>query len=249
MDETQMRKWNASRRELFDVTLPEEVEAKIQRQLPALDYDRAMHALAVYRAEKPYKGFYLARFSWHYNTVPAASTDRAEGPAARPRQSNDYDAQASERREYAAIPASFIADCRQWFDGWGWPEGSRAWMLLCIDAFNGKPVDQYRCNAAFGSKEYDRAERIKQAAEAYDRQRLEALVCRMQARLNELGDDCATLTGFTGVGRNSGPGSPGHAARQKMRRGIQAGMAASVIIGVAKPVADGTERHKLDRCV
>lgn len=250
MDDTEMRKWNASRRELFDVELPAEVQARIDARIALLEYDRAMKALAVYRAEKPYKGFYLARFNYHYQLLPSTETDRAEGPAARPQQSNDYDAEASERRQYAMIPQAFIADCRQWFDGWGWPEGSRGWMLLCIDAFAGKAVEQYRCHPPFGSSEYDRAERIKAAAEAYDRQRLEAIICRMQARLRELGDDCADITGFTGLGRATGTGRPGDAARQKMRRALANGMAASVLLGHAEPrPADAEPVHPLDRCV
>lgn len=248
MDDNEMRKFNASRRELFDVELPDEVQARIDARLAQLDYERAMKALAVYRAEKPYKGFYLARFNWHYNAVPAASTDRADRPAARPKELKDYDAERAERADYARIPAAFIADCRKWFDGWGWREGTRGWMLLCIDAHAGREVEQYRCHAPIGSAGWDRERRIKAAAEAYDRQRLEAIICRMQARLNELGDDCASITGFTGLGRIASVGRPGDAARQKMRRGLANGMAVAVIIGSAKPRdADADPVDPLDR--
>lgn len=250
MDDTEMRKWNASRRELFDVELPAEVQARIDARIALLDYERAMKALAVYRAERPYKGFFIARFNWHYQTVPAASTDRAEGPAARPTQSNEIDSERHERAAYAQLPPKFIEDCREWFRDWGWAEGSRGWVILCLDAFAGKPVEQYKVNPLFGSAAYDKAERIRKAAEAYDRQRLEAIICRMYARLKELGDDCADITGFSGLGRATGAGCPGDAARQKMRRALANGMAAAVIVGAAKPRSPDAEPvHPLDRCV
>ena len=219
MDDNEMRKFNASRRELFDVELPGEVQARIDARLAQLDYERAMKALAVYRAEKPYKGFYIARFNWHYNAVPAASTDRADGPAARPKELNDYDAERAERADYARIPAAFIADCRKWFEGWGWREGSRGWMLLCIDAHAGREVEHYRCFAPIGSAGWDRERRIKQYAEADDRARLLAHITRLQSLCIQLGGDADAVTGtrFKGLGPDTGPGRPGDAARRRQR--------------------------------
>lgn len=253
MDDNEMRKWNASRRELFDVELPAEVQARIDARIAQLDYERAMKALAVYRAEKPYKGFYVARFNYHYQIVASAETDRAASrPAALPQQLNDYDAERAERIEYARIPDTFIADCRRWFEGWGWPEGSRGWMILCIDAYAGREVDQYRCHPPVGSGQWERERRIKAYADQMDRNRLLGQVTRLQSLCREAGvdDERITETGFSGLERGTGAQRPGDAARARMRSSLAHGMAAAVAVGAARKRPDDADPvHPLDRCV
>lgn len=195
MDAEQMKTWHEKRESLFAVKLPHSAISHINAQLPLLDHERAMAALVVYRAEKPYKGFYMARFNWHYQRTPSARTDRAASrAAAEPADAFTMeDALDSERREreaYDALPFDFLEQCREQFAGWGWPEGTRGWRILCLDAYVGRPVEQYRQRANIFSKEYEREERI-QAQEKWRAERgYLDLIAALRAEVVRLGGRC-----------------------------------------------------------
>ena len=237
MDDTQMRKWNAARRELFDVDLPEKVETAIQRQIAVLDYERAMTALSVYRDERPYRGFYIARFNHHYERLPATPAASGTDPAAARRAAppeNDYgiDDERTEQVRYRELPDDFVANCRVWFEGWGWPENSRGWRILCLDAYAGRPVDQYQCVPPMGSAAYDRERRISEYAAQMDRALLLAQLTRLQDACEKAGIDVETVLGrrFLGVGGAAGGNRVGDAARAKFRHNLHNGCKAYEII-------------------
>lgn len=222
MDTVEMRKWNAARRDLFDVELPENVERAIEKQVAHLDYERAMEALETYRAERPYRGFYIARFNYHYNRLPERSAASGTDPAAArraapPENTYNLDDERTERVRYRDLPDEFVANCRTWFEGWGWPENSRGWRLLCLDAYAGKPVDQYRCHPRIGSAGWERERRIQEYAAQLNHQRMLADLTRLQEACTNAGIDVETILGrrFEGVGQTPSGNRPGDAARKK----------------------------------
>jgi hypothetical protein len=169
MDGTQFQLWQQRREQLFPVALPKAVQDEIRERVSRMDFDHAIHSLNMYREERPYRGFYIARFAFIYQTTrQTQDRDRRQEPPALP--ASDIHQQAEhDRRAYQQLPETFLDDCRRRFAEWGWPEGSRQWQILCLDARAGIDVERYRCAPAFGTPSYDRAHRIAANAAARTR--------------------------------------------------------------------------------
>lgn len=194
MDEHDMNRWHDRREALFPTKLPHSAISVINRQLPALDAERADRALVSYSKAKPYKGFYMLKYMVHYERVgdgetPFSGTDgarRAAAPATNI-QDDGHHAERREREAYGHLPQEFIAACRVRFADWNWPEGSRGWCMLCLEHYVGRDVEQYRIHPYFGSKQYDREQRRKAAEAAYAAGRAQTLVERLRAEIVRLG--------------------------------------------------------------
>lgn len=193
MDTAEMNRWHDRREALFPTKLPHSAISVINQQLPALEAERADRALVSYSKQKPYKGFYMLKYMVHYERAgdgrkPFSGTDGAQRAAAPATNMDEaHHAERREREAYGHLPPDFIAACRKKFADWGWPEGSRAWMLLCLEHYVGRDVEQYRVHPWFGSKEYDAAERRKAAAAAYQANQAQTLVERLRAEIVRLG--------------------------------------------------------------
>jgi len=190
MDQTEMQTWHRERERLFPVKLPAHTIKAINRRLETMDFERAMCALSTYRHEKPYKGFWIDKYTVVYDATPSAATDRAAPrPAAPPANAYcDWEGeQRAEREQYEALPTDFVAECRGWFADWGWPEGTRGWMLLCIDTFHGRPVDQYQQKPNIFSKQYELEESIRAQVEFRKERGYIDLVAALRMEIKRLG--------------------------------------------------------------
>ena len=199
MDEHEMKTWHSRREDLFPTKLPYSALSTINRQLPALDAERADRALVAYSNAKPYRGFYMLRYMVWYERVgdgerrpPFSGTEsalgRAPAPATNDGGDDSYDAERREREAYAALPPEYIRECETLLADWGWPIGSRGWRLMCLDRYIGRDIERYRIHPAFGSAEYDRDLERKRARAEYERLGLETAVARLRARLLQLGE-------------------------------------------------------------
>jgi hypothetical protein len=115
MNTTEYATWNARRAELFAVTLDARTIASIARDIPTLDFARAMSALHQYRDAKPYKGFWLDKYKMCYRVstgdVHTGETDSSLRAAAAQRE-EDEQATRDQREEidaYNALPADVRA--------------------------------------------------------------------------------------------------------------------------------------------
>lgn len=151
MTPEQIREWNDLRLELFaGVKLPDYALAAILHDLRTKDYDRAMRALPIYRAKRPFKGFYAVDWERVYQQTsrvsPADGTDRAGSPAARSWEEQEREkAEADKRREvreYLAIPESRREEAIVQLRHLGWTPSneSRAWRMLVILWHRGEDV-------------------------------------------------------------------------------------------------------------
>ena len=195
MDTPQMREWHTTREGLFPTKLPYSALTVINAQLPKLDYERAMKALTLYAEQKPYRGFYMLKFMVWYER---ASTD--ERPLGTPGNSpkgsppadeTDWeDSQTAERREreaYEALPNDYREACKTRFADWGWPVGSRAWRLICLDAYVGRDVEKYRIGTNVFTEDQDKAREFKERAEFMQRRGYIELCEALRVEIRRLG--------------------------------------------------------------
>jgi len=151
MTDGEMKTWHDQRESLFPTRIPYSAIASINQQLPKLEFQRASAALTAYSQEKPYRGFYMTRFNVHYERQPSAGKAAPERRAPPPGNDGDYEAdQRAEREQYAALPGDFIAECEILFANWGWGTASRAYRILCIDAYAKRDVTRYRIDGVLG---------------------------------------------------------------------------------------------------
>jgi hypothetical protein len=115
MNTTEYATWSARRAELFAVSLDARTVSAIARDIPSLDFTRAMSALETYRDVRPYKGFWLERYQACYRTSTAdmhtSETDSSLRAAAAQRE-EDEQATRDQREEidaYNALPADVRA--------------------------------------------------------------------------------------------------------------------------------------------
>ena len=151
MTDGEMKTWHDQRESLFPTRIPYSAIASINQQLPKLEFQRASAALTAYSQEKPYRGFYMTRFNVHYERQPSAGKAAPERRAPPPGNDGDYEAdQRAEREQYAALPGDFIAECEILFANWGGGTASRAYRILCIDAYAKRDVERYRVHGVLG---------------------------------------------------------------------------------------------------
>lgn len=194
MDSADMKRWHEKRETLFPTKLPYSAITTINAQLPKLDAERADRALVAYSEARPYRGFYMLKYMVWYERVgdaerrpPFSGTDSAPERAAAPATNDDDgwdgDAERREREAYAALPDDFLAMCRQKLHDWGWPMNSRGWRIMCLDAYVGREIAQYRLHPMFGSAERDRLDEMKRREAERERLGLESIISAMNARI------------------------------------------------------------------
>jgi len=143
MTDSQLDQIRIERKRLFGVALRADVEANIDAQMKPLDFERAMKALAIYRNQLPYRGFYTPAFNEVYNRQAVGVTASAEAPAA-PLSNASADKQR-ERRDFERVPLATRAaiDAR-------YPDISalprRAYEMCIVLAAAGCSIEQYRTN-------------------------------------------------------------------------------------------------------
>jgi hypothetical protein len=151
MTDAEMRTWHDPRESLFPTRLPYSAIANINAQLPKLEFQRASNALTTYSQEKPYRGFYMTRFNVHYERQPSAGNAAPERRAPPPGNDGNPEAdQRAERELYAALPEAFATECKARYGDWGWGTASRAFRILCIDAYHRADVERYRVHGVLG---------------------------------------------------------------------------------------------------
>jgi len=203
MDEHEMKRWHCRREDLFPTKLPYSAVSVINQQLPALDAERADRALVAYSEAKPYKGFYMLKYMVWYERVgdgrkPFSTTGTAPkgAPPSDRTHGVDYaDAERLEREAYARLPQSFIDECRRKYSEYGWPYASRGWRILCIEAYLGHDVEQYRVRPMMGSAGWEREERLKRESDERTRLRLETAVQARDVIIHKLKAQIAQLGG------------------------------------------------------
>ena len=186
MDANQLKLWKAKREQLFPVALSASVLETIDARVKSFDFAHAIEVLSMYREERPYRGFYIARYSFLYHSTISRTAPDRERRFEAPSQDIGQEAEA-DRRRYASLSDEFLEACRNKYANWGWAEGSRQWQILCIDAHEGKDVSCYQCFPAFGSPGYDRAERIAAAAAARTRADDLSTIEALRAKVLQLG--------------------------------------------------------------
>jgi len=58
--------------------------------------------------------------------------------------------QRAEREQYAALSEAFVTECKTRYGDWGWGTASRAFRILCIDAYHRADVERYRVHGVLG---------------------------------------------------------------------------------------------------
>jgi len=198
MDAHEIKRWHEQREALFPTKLPYSALTVINQQLPRLEAERASRALVSYSKAKPYRGFYMLKYMVHYERVgddeTPFSTPGNAAKAAPPADPNDdggyMNAQRREREAYQALPNDFKERCAREYADWGWPLGSRGWMILCLDADVGRDVEPYRRHQNYFSKQADRERKAAEAAEVYERQRLLEVIGNLRCEIMRLGGRC-----------------------------------------------------------
>jgi hypothetical protein len=151
MTDDELRQWNDLRLQLFaGCKIPPHTLAAILHDARLLDFDRAMRALPIYRAAKPYRGFYVHDWARHYNQTSARteSQGRTDGAAARAAAAREEESNEVEReklaeiRAYEAIPPAKRLEAREKLAHLGWPtvDGSRAWRIIVTMWHRGSDV-------------------------------------------------------------------------------------------------------------
>jgi hypothetical protein len=155
VNDEELKRWNDARLELFaGAKLPPHALAAILHDTRRMEYDRAIRALAAYRAERPYRGFYAVDWARHYNaTRPlSAASDRTDGggtaAASRredeQRELSDRD-KAIEIRDYNALTPAVRDQARTELASLGWPmrDHSRAWRIIVLNWARGVDVSAW----------------------------------------------------------------------------------------------------------
>jgi len=155
MDDAELKSWNDERVRLFaGARIPPHALAAILHDARRLDYETAMRALPIYRAAKPYRGFYAVDWARHYeqSRIPTATgrTDRAlmGAPAARSddeeREQADAD-KAREIRDYNALDAKVRQEAadKLGYLGWSPSADSRAWRMIVLMWHRGEDVTKF----------------------------------------------------------------------------------------------------------
>jgi hypothetical protein len=151
MTDEELREWNDYRLQLFaGCRIPPNTLAAILHDARRLDFDRAMRALPIYRAAKPYKGFYVHDWNSHYQQTSALpeSQGRTDGAAARAAAAREEEVvevelqKLAEARAYAAIPPADRLKAREQLAYLGWPtvDNSRAWRIIVTMWHRGEDV-------------------------------------------------------------------------------------------------------------
>jgi hypothetical protein len=145
MTDSQIDQIRIERKRLFGVALRAEVEANIDAQMKPLDFERAMKALAIYRKQLPFRGFYTPAFNETYNRTAVGVTASAEAPAA-PRGNDDPDGdKRRERIDFERVPlATRTALDARYPDISALPR--RAYEMCIVLAAAGCSIEQYRTN-------------------------------------------------------------------------------------------------------
>jgi hypothetical protein len=145
MTDSQIDQIRIERKRLFGVALRAEVEANIDAQMKPLDYERAMKALAIYRKQLPYRGFYTPAFNEVYNRQAVGVTASAEATAA-PRGNDDpVGDKRRERIDFERVPlATRTALDLRYPDISALPR--RAYEMCIVLAAAGCSIEQYRTN-------------------------------------------------------------------------------------------------------
>jgi len=192
MEPTDIRRWHERREALFPTKIPYTALSAINAQLPRLEIERAMRALDSYAQQRPYKGFYWLRYMVHYERAAADMGDaRTLGTAPRgappAEETGDIDAERAERERYESLPDAFRADCARRFAEWGWPAGSRAWRLLCIDAYDGREIERYRRATNIFTETDQRKQELAERAEYMQRRGFLELITQLRHEIVLLG--------------------------------------------------------------
>jgi hypothetical protein len=144
MTDHELHQFTIERKRLFGVALRADVELNIAAQAKPLDYERAMKALAIYRKQLPYRGFYTPAFNEVYNRQAVGVTAFAEATAA-PRGNDATADKQTERRDFERVPPATRAaiDAR-------YPDISalprRSYEMCIVLAAAGCSIEQYRTN-------------------------------------------------------------------------------------------------------
>lgn len=195
MDEHEMRRWHQERESLFPTKLPYSALTVINAQLPRLEAERASRALVSYSKAKPYKGFYMLKYMVHYERVgddetPFGTAGNAPKGALPPEPNDDgeyLDAERREREAYEALPDDYRERCKDVYADWGWPIGSRAWMLICLDAFVGRDVSGYKIGTNVFSKQAERDRKRAEERDAQERHGMLATIGGLRLQVLALG--------------------------------------------------------------
>jgi hypothetical protein len=145
MTDSQIDQIRIERKRLFGVALRAEVEANIDAQMKPLDYERAMKALAIYRKQLPYRGFYTPAFNETYNRTAVGVTAFAQATAA-PRGNDDpVGDKRKEKADFERVPpATRAAIDARYPDIAALPR--RAYEMCIVLAAAGCSIEQYRTN-------------------------------------------------------------------------------------------------------
>jgi hypothetical protein len=197
MDEPAIRRWHQRREALFPVKLPYSALTVINTQLPKLEEDTAMTALQLYSEAKPYRGFYMLKYMTHYERAltaerdpPFSRTDSAPKGAAAAATNDggdDIDAERREREAYEALPGDYREACKSRYAEWGWPVASRAFRLICLDAYVGRDVTRYRIGTNVFTRDQERERDLKSRQEFMERTGYVQLITQLRHEVHRLG--------------------------------------------------------------
>ena len=192
MTDEELKEWNDTRLRLFaGAKLPPHTLAAILHDARRLDFETAMRALPIYRAAKPYRGFYPIDWARHYDSVRTAGGRTEVAPERAPAAADvrwEDDARADKRREldaYRRLTAAQRDAAAKALAGWGYKpsDSSRAWRFIAVAWTRGEDVGPYRLHAELGSSLSERgyrtrAEQIQDAVELRDaaQQRIDTLL-------------------------------------------------------------------------
>ena len=145
MTDHELHQFTIERKRLFGVALRADVELNIAAQAKPLDFGRAMKALAIYRKQLPYRGFYTPAFNEVYNRQAVGVTASAEATAA-PRGNDDpVGDKRRERIDFDRVtPATRAAIDARYPDIAALPR--RAYEMCIVLAAAGCSIEQYRTN-------------------------------------------------------------------------------------------------------
>jgi len=194
MDEHAMKRWHEQREALFPTKLPYSALTVINAQLPRLEAERASRALVSYSKAKSYRGFYMLKYMVHYERVgdgetPFSTPGNAPKGAPPAEETDDgwRDAERREREAYQALPDDFNEHCARAYADWGWPIGSRGWMILCLDAYVGRDISGYQCGTNIFTRDRDKEREREEAQSRQERKGLLLTIGELRNQVLALG--------------------------------------------------------------